>query len=80
MLCFHASLIGISPSLHTTCVAGTPAFQLLPFDMAFHCAIVPLKLMVVSPLQPEKAPLFNPVRTRDPVRIFYKYNIINIIF
>lgn len=37
---------------------------------------VAFQLTVVSPLQPEKAPLFNPVRTRDTVRTFYKYNII----
>lgn len=37
-------------------------------------------VMPVRLLQKANAPLFNPVRTRDPVRIFYKYNIINIIF
>lgn len=34
----------------------------------------------ITALMTAIAPLFNPVRTRDPVRIFYKYNIINIIF
>lgn len=37
-------------------------------------------VMFVKLVHPKNAPLFNPVRTRDPVRIFYKYNIINIIF
>ena len=56
MLCFHASLIGISPSVHTTLHAlGTLRFQKEPFEIAFHCAIVPLNLMLVSPVQPEKA-------------------------
>lgn len=56
MLCFHASLIEISPSVHTTLhVLGTLYFQSVPFEIAFHCVIVPLKLMVVSPVQPKKA-------------------------
>lgn len=41
--------------MQTTCFAGTLYFQSVPFEMAFHCAIVPLKLMVVSPVQPKKA-------------------------
>lgn len=55
MLCFHASLIEIVPSVQITCVAGTLSFQLMPLDISFHCAIVPLKVMLVRPLQPEKA-------------------------
>lgn len=56
MLCFHASLIGISPSVQTTLHAlGTLSFQLMPLDISFHCTIVPLKVMLVRPLQPEKA-------------------------
>ena len=34
---------------------GTLSFQLMPLDISFHCTIVPLKVMLVRPLQPEKA-------------------------
>ena len=42
----------IAASVQITRVAGTLFFQLSPFDMAIHCAIVPLKAMLVSPVQP----------------------------
>ena len=42
-------------SVQITCVAGTLLFQYEPFDMAFHCAFVPLKLMLVKLVQSRKA-------------------------
>lgn len=48
----------VVPSLHTTLhVLGTSNFQLKSLDIAFHCAIVPLKAILVRPLQPKKAEL-----------------------
>lgn len=44
------------PSVQTTFVAGTSYFQLESLDIAVHCFIVPLKVILVSSLQPEKAP------------------------
>lgn len=57
MLCFHSSLIEIVPSVQTTLHAfGTLYFQFEPFSIAFHCAIVPLKAMLVRLVQCAKAP------------------------
>ena len=42
--------------MQTTSVARTLDFQLEAFSIAFHCAIVPLKAILVRPLQPKKAP------------------------
>lgn len=43
------------PSLHVTEVTGMFSFQPSPLLRAFHCALVPLKVMVASPVQPSKA-------------------------
>ena len=53
--------------------------QLLKIEETPECVIVhavAFQLTVVSPVQLRKAPLFNPVRTRDTVRTLYKHNII----
>ena len=39
------------PSEQTTLVAGTLYFQFEPFEIAFHCAFVPLKVMLVNLVQ-----------------------------
>ena len=46
-------------------------------NVEFSMLVTPLGIdILVSPLQPSNAPLFNPVRTRDTVRTLYKHNII----
>ena len=47
--------LGMSPSVQWTVKEPVLKFQNFPFLMAFHCALVPLKVMFVRPVQSSNA-------------------------